>query len=106
MARWVHRRDRGGRLELIPFHEPDLESRFPNISRERYRDELHLIDERGQIFTGAAAVRETLARLPGATAMTLPFRAPGGMWIADRIYRCVARNRGRLSRWLAQGDGR
>jgi predicted DCC family thiol-disulfide oxidoreductase YuxK len=76
-----------------------LESRFPGVSRERCREELHLVDERGLIFAGAAAVRETLARLPGAPAMTLPFRAPGGMWMADRIYRWIARNRGWLSRW-------
>lgn len=49
---------------------------------------------------GAAAVRETLHRLPAAPVMTLPFHTPGGMWVADRIYRWVARNRARLSRWL------
>jgi predicted DCC family thiol-disulfide oxidoreductase YuxK len=87
-----------GRLELIPFQEPDLEVRFPRVSRERCREELHLINEQGQVFTGAAAVHETLARLPGARLKTLPFHAPGGMWIADRIYRWVARNR----RWLSR----
>ena len=70
------------------------------MSLEHCREELHLIDERGEVFTGAAAVRETLARLPAAPVMTLPFHAPGGMWVADRIYRWVARNRGWLSRWL------
>lgn len=100
MTRWVHRRDRKQHLELIPFQQPDLEERFPGISRERCRDELHLIDERGEVFTGAAAARETLARLPGGAPMTLPFRIPGGMWLADRIYRWVALNRTRLSRRL------
>jgi len=76
------------------------------VSLEHCREELHLIDEQGRVFMGAVAVRETLTRLPGATAMTLPFRAPGGMWIADRIYRWVARNRGWLSRWLAPVDDR
>jgi len=58
------------------------------------------------VFTGADAVRETLARLPAAPVMTIPFHAPGGMWVADRIYRWVARNRGWLSRWLAPVDDR
>lgn len=100
MARWVHRRDRKQHLELIPFQERNLEDRFPNISRERCREELHLIDEQNQVLTGAAAVRETLARLPGGAPMTFPFRIPGGMWLANRIYRWVALNRTRLSRWL------
>ncbi|MBW8004227.1 MAG: DUF393 domain-containing protein [candidate division NC10 bacterium] len=100
MARWVHRRDRGKRLELIPSQEPDLENRFPGISPARCREELHLIDERDQVFTGATAVRETLARLPGAVLMTFPFRIPGGVWLANHIYRWVARNRARLSRRL------
>ena len=70
------------------------------MSLEHCRVELHLIDERGEVFTGAAAVRETLARLPAAPVMTLPFHVPGGMWLANWIYRCVAWNRGWLSRWL------
>jgi predicted DCC family thiol-disulfide oxidoreductase YuxK len=55
---------------------------------------------------GAAAVRETLARLPDASVMNFPFHVPGGMWTANRIYRWVARNRGWLSRWLAPDDDR
>ena len=101
MARWVHRRDRKHQFELIPFQTPDLEERFPNVSRQRCRDELHLIDEQEEIFTGAAAVRETLARLPGGPLMTVPFHLPGGFWLANHIYRWVARNRTWLSRWFA-----
>ncbi len=101
MARWVHRRDREKRLDLTPFQEPDLEKRFPTISRERCRDELHFIDEYEQIFTGANAVRETLTRLSGAPLMTLLFEIPGGMWLANRTYRWVARNRSWLSQWLS-----
>lgn len=101
MARWVHRRDRNNQLELIPLQLPDLEDRFPGLSRDRCREELHLIDEQGQISTGATAVRETLARLPGATVMTFPFHLPGGFWLADHIYRWVARNRAWLSRWIS-----
>jgi predicted DCC family thiol-disulfide oxidoreductase YuxK len=100
LARWVHRRDRKQRFELVPFQAPDLEDRFPNVARERYREELYLIDERGEIFTGAAAARESLARLPGATFLTFPFSIPGGMWLANHTYRWVARNRAWLSRWI------
>jgi predicted DCC family thiol-disulfide oxidoreductase YuxK len=32
--------------------------------------------------------------------MKFPFHAPGGMWMADRVYRWVARNREWLSSWL------
>ena len=70
------------------------------MSLEHCREELHLIDERGEVFTGAAAVRETLARLPAAPVTTLLFQVPGGMWLANWIYRCVAWNRGWLARWL------
>jgi len=71
------------------------------VSLEHCREELHLINEQGQVFTGAAAVHEMLARLPRAPLTTFPFHVPGGMWTANRIYRWVARNRGWLSRWLS-----
>ncbi|MFQ5989608.1 MAG: thiol-disulfide oxidoreductase DCC family protein [Candidatus Methylomirabilales bacterium] len=101
MARWVHRHDRRNQLELVPFQQPDLEERFPGISRERCRDELHLIDEQGHFLTGATAVRETLARLPRGSLRTLPFHAPGGMWLATQVYHWVARNRTWLSIWFS-----
>ncbi|MEE8606615.1 MAG: DUF393 domain-containing protein, partial [Nitrospiraceae bacterium] len=77
-----------------------LENRFPGISPARCREELHLIDERDQVFTGATAVRETLARLPGGPLLSLPFHIPGGTWLANRIYHWIARNRAWLSRRL------
>ena len=91
---------------MIPFQEPNLESRFPGISREQCWEELHLIDEGGKVFRGAAAVRETLTRLSGSSLIALPIRVPGGMWIAHGVYRWVARNRGWLSRWLRESDDR
>ncbi len=74
--------------------------RFPDLSRERCHEELHLVDEWGQVLTGAAAVRGTLERLPGAFLISFPFHIPGGMWLAHRAYRWVSRNRRRLAGWL------
>jgi predicted DCC family thiol-disulfide oxidoreductase YuxK len=99
--RWVarvHRCDRNGLLEMVPYQSLDLERRFPAVSREDCARRVHLVDARGAVYRGAAAVREALCRLPGGRLWTLPFRIPGGLRVADRVYTWVARRWGPLRR--------
>jgi len=97
--RWVERvrrADRQRRLETVPYQAPDLETRFPAVSRAECARRIHLVDERGAVYRGAAAGREVLRRLPGGPLWTLPFRVPGALAIAEPIYGWITRRWGPL----------
>lgn len=105
--RWVERVqrwDRRGLLEMLPYQTPDLEARFPAVSRDECTQRIHLIDASGGVYRGAAAGREVLRRLPAGWLWTLPFCIPGGLWIAERVYVWITHRWGPLgSRHPAQG---
>ena len=90
--RWterVRRWDRRRRLELLAYQAAELENRFPAVSRAACAQRIHLVDESGRVFAGAAAGREVLRRLPGGWFWSAPFRLPGGLWIGDLIYEWI-----------------
>jgi predicted DCC family thiol-disulfide oxidoreductase YuxK len=97
--RWVERVQRWDRRRLVavvPWQTPDLETRFPGVSRSECTQAMHLVDAAGRIYPGAAAGREVLRRLPGGWLWALPFRLPGGLPIAERVYRWITRRWGPL----------
>jgi predicted DCC family thiol-disulfide oxidoreductase YuxK len=97
--RWVERVrrwDRHGRLATLPYQAPDLEARFPQVSRADCVQRIHLVEPTGTVHRGAAAGREVLRRLPGGWFWTLPLRLPGASGVAERIYRWIAHRWGPL----------
>ena len=97
--RWVERVrrwDTRGRLEFVPYQAPDLETRFPALSRDACAQAIHLVEAGGAVHRGAAAGREVLRRLPGGVLWALPFRLPGALPVADRVYRWITRRWGPL----------
>jgi len=59
---------------------------------------MHLVDEAGTVFAGAAAGREVLRRLPGGWLWALPLRLPGALALADPIYGWITRRWGPVPR--------
>ncbi|HYV56347.1 MAG TPA: DUF393 domain-containing protein [Candidatus Nitrosopolaris sp.] len=103
---WVerlHRCDRGGLLELVPYQSVDLERRFPGVSRADCARCVHLVDALGHVHRGAAAVREALRRLPGGWLWALPFRIPGALPVAERLYVWIAHRWGPLGSSVVRG---
>lgn len=97
--RWVERVRRWDRhqlLEMVSYQTPDLEARFPGVSRDECRQRIHLIDASGAVYRGAAAGREVLRRLPAGWLWTLAFHIPGGLWIAERVYAWITHRWGPL----------
>lgn len=83
----------GSTCAFIPFQEVTA---FPQgITRERCTQEVVFIDDRGIVFGGAAAVAQILrtskVKLIGKIIDARPILPLSGM-----VYRCVARNRGRI----------
>ena len=99
--RWIERVrwwDRHARLDLVPYQANDLAARFPQLSRNACRRRIHLVDEGGGVFAGAAAGREVLRRLPGGWLWALPLRVPGALSIAEPTYTWITHRWGPLPR--------
>jgi predicted DCC family thiol-disulfide oxidoreductase YuxK len=94
----VRRWDRDQRLDFVDYHTEDLEQRFPGVSRAECRQRMHLVDEAGHVHRGADAGREVLRRLPRGALWTLPFRLPGIMPVAERLYVWITHRFGPLPR--------
>lgn len=100
LRRW----DRDGRLELRALQEASSDHR--RLVREvaaghPLHDELHVLDpSTGEVRSGARAVLEIAARLPGGRIPALLGRVPPAAWAIGLGYALVARNRRAISRAL------
>jgi predicted DCC family thiol-disulfide oxidoreductase YuxK len=98
-VRWMGRVrhwDERDAFEYVPLQDPSVPDRYPDLEQDALRREMHLVGPGGEIWTGAAAVEQILARLPVGRWLGWLFRLPFARPIADRVYRRVADNRTRL----------
>ena len=93
---WVRRRDRTGRLELLPYQDPAARARFRGVPNEAFEGALQLLLPGNVRHEGARAVEEVLRLLPAGRIPGLLFSLPGARLLAGRVYGWVARNRRRL----------
>jgi predicted DCC family thiol-disulfide oxidoreductase YuxK len=86
--------DNSDAIDLIDLHDADARADFPALKFEALMDELHVVDDRGNVSRGARAVNEVLRHqrgLPGWLAYL--WYIPGYAWLADRQYKRIARSR-------------
>jgi len=96
LGRW----DSGGRLAFLSLHDPEVASRYPDLSHEQLMEQMFVVDQAGRRYGGAAAFRFLTRRLPRlwplAPVMHLPFSMPLWQWayrqVARRRYRIAGRN--------------
>lgn len=93
IERW--RRITGDAVQYEPFQT--AASRFPKIPLENFSKSVQLVDEVGNVSSGAEAVFRTLATVPGKRWMfraykNIPLLAP----LCEQCYRFIARHRGGL----------
>ena len=87
---WVRRRDRTGRLELLPYQDPAATARFRGVPDEAFEGALQLLLPGGVRFEGARAVEEVLRLLPAGRIPSLLFSLPGARPLARKVYGWVA----------------
>lgn len=92
--------DRHGRLELLPFQAADVMDRFPEVEAAEFRAAVQLIAPDGRRWSGADAIEKVLALTPRGRPIAWLFELPFARPIARRVYRWVARNRGKLARFF------
>ncbi len=93
---WIRDRDREGRFEFLPFQDPEVPRRYPEVDPADFEGALQLFTPEGTRFQGARAAEEILRLLPGWRAAHPLFRIPGVRTLARWVYARVARNRHRL----------
>lgn len=96
LERW----DREHRIRLIPFQDEASVAAF-GIPLPALAAAMHLVLPDGTVFAGADAVPRILGFLPGKRWLVWPFRVPGVLPVARRVYRWIARRRRCLVRGYA-----
>jgi predicted DCC family thiol-disulfide oxidoreductase YuxK len=103
-ARWLRRRDRTGRLVLLPLQDAPGSAR-PHLAHATrglpLAAALHVVDERtGAIRSGGDAAIAIGEVLPGGAIVRAAAAFPPVRWGIGRAYAIVARNRHRIGRRL------
>lgn len=85
-------------LSLVPLSHPRAAELAPQLSRADLLEAIHCISTDGTIYRGARALRYVGMRMPLLVPMALFLWFPGVIWIAERVYQFVSRNRHVLSK--------
>ena len=94
--------DNSDAIDLIDIHDEEKRGQFPDLTMEGLMEELHVVDDRGQVLRGARAVNEILRYQHGLRGiLAWLWYIPGYAWLADRQYKRIA-----ISRYRRDGRGR
>jgi predicted DCC family thiol-disulfide oxidoreductase YuxK len=104
-AGWIGARDVEGRIERLDLRDPAAAERFPSLSPEAVRAQMHAVDVDGRVFVGIDAVSVVFAALPRWWVLGRALRWPGVHAVADVLYRWFARNRLWFNRWFPAPAG-
>ncbi len=86
--------DNSDKIDLLNFHDDELRVRFPAIELDALMDELHVIDDQGNVWRGARAVNQIMRYQHGVRGMLAwLWYFPGFAFIADWQYKRIARSR-------------
>ncbi len=106
---WIHRwqQTSGDQLEYIPFQDPSVAARFPEVPRGQFETAVQLIATDGSVFGGAEAVFHSLAHNPHEGWLLDWYEnSPAFAAVTEWGYRVVARHRGLFSFLTRVGWGR
>ena len=92
----VRRLDQSGLIRPVPLSRPELPAGMVLPPKDELTREIHLINARGKVWRGAAAVAEVARLYPKTRFWGWLMDLPGIRWVAAKVYRLVARYRHRL----------
>jgi predicted DCC family thiol-disulfide oxidoreductase YuxK len=87
-----------GKAELLPINDPRAAEVAPEISAQDLHEAIHCVTPEGRVYRGARAFRFLGLRLPLLLPLGLFLWIPGVIWIAEKFYMWVSRNRLLLSK--------
>ena len=83
---------------LSPVSDPATLQLVPGLTRQDLLEAIHCVPREGAVLRGARALRFIGLRMPLLVPMALFLWVPGVIWVAERVYAWVSRNRHLLSR--------
>jgi predicted DCC family thiol-disulfide oxidoreductase YuxK len=90
----VRQFDISGEIEPLDLQDPNARALFPDLKLDDLIEELHAVDDRGNVFRGARAINEILRRQGGLTGLlAYLWYVPGYAWLADKQYKRIAATR-------------
>jgi predicted DCC family thiol-disulfide oxidoreductase YuxK len=104
-ARWIGARDPAGRVERLDLRDPESAARFPGLSTDAVRANLHAIDAEGRIHVGLDGVIAVFGVLPRWAWVARILALPGVHPVASLGYRWFARNRLWFNRFVPVPEG-
>lgn len=85
-------------VRLLPIADPEAARVAPTLTRESLLEAIHCVTTNGTIHRGARCLRFVGLRMPLLVPLALVLWLPGVIWIAERAYMWVSRNRHLLSK--------
>ena len=85
-------------VRLLPLSNPQAAVIAPGLRREDLLEAIHCVAPDAKIYRGARCIRFVGLRMPLLVPAALFLWIPGVIWIAEKIYAWVSRNRHLLSR--------
>ena len=85
-------------VRFMPINDPRAAAMAPGLSREDLMEAIHCIAGDGKIHRGARCIRYLGMRMPLLIPLALFLWIPGVIWIAEKVYMWISRNRLVLSR--------
>ena len=86
---------------LVPLADPLARSLAPWLRREDLLAAVHCVTPQGRVYRGARCIRFIGMRMPLLVPLALILWIPGVIWVAEKLYAWVARNRYAISCRLA-----
>lgn len=91
-------------ITLLPLSHPRASIVAPQVTREDLLEAIHCVTPEHRIYRGARCLRFVGMRMPLLLPMALFLWLPGVIWIAERVYQWISRNRHLLSRLFGCKD--
>ena len=86
------------KVEWIAINDPRSEDIAPELTREELREAIHCITPEDRVYRGARCVRFLGMRMPLLVPVAVFLWVPGVIWLAEKFYMWVSRNRYTLSK--------
>jgi predicted DCC family thiol-disulfide oxidoreductase YuxK len=89
---------------VVPLSSPEAQAAAPSLQPEQLRAAMHVVTPDGTSLRGARSIRFLSLRMPLLVPLGIFLWVPGVIWIAEKFYQWVARNRLTLSKLFGCKD--